>query len=115
MKMARVYLGTASAAMAICLATAAAAQPVSQTAATASDEATTDTAATGEIIVTAQRRSESVQKIPLAVSAIGGAALQQRGDTSLAGLGQVVPGLNISEQIGQARLTLRGVILCSLL
>ena len=63
----------------------------------------------GEIVVTAQKRSESVQKIPLAVSAIGGAALQQRGDTSLSGLGQVVPGLNVSEQVGQARLTLRGI------
>ena len=63
----------------------------------------------GEIVVTAQKRSESVQKIPLAVSAIGGGALQQRGDTGLSGLGQVVPGLNVSEQVGQARLTLRGI------
>ena len=66
-------------------------------------------ASVGEIVVTAQKRSESVQKIPLAVSAIGGAALQTRGDTSLQGLGQIVPGLNVSEQVGQARLTLRGI------
>lgn len=64
---------------------------------------------TGEIIVTAQKRSESVQKIPIAVSAIGGEALAARGATGLAALGQSVPGLNISEQVGQARLTLRGI------
>ncbi len=63
----------------------------------------------GEIVVTAQKRSESVQKIPLAVSAIGGDTLQQRGASGLAALGQIVPGLNVSEQIGQARLTLRGI------
>ncbi len=63
----------------------------------------------GDIIVTAQKRSESVQKIPIAVSAIGGDALAARGATGLAALGQVVPGLNVSEQVGQARLTLRGI------
>lgn len=65
--------------------------------------------ALGEIIVTAQRRSESVQKIPLAVTALGGDSLQERGVTGLEAIGQVVPGLNVSEQVGQARLTLRGV------
>lgn len=47
--------------------------------------------------------------IPLAVSTIGGKALAPRGATGLLALGQVVPGLNVSEQIGKARLTLRGI------
>jgi iron complex outermembrane recepter protein len=100
MKRARMYRGAATITIAFCLAGAAAAQQ-------ASDDAVVDT--TSEIIVTAQKRSESVQKIPLAVSAIGGDTLQQRGASGLAALGQVVPGLNVSEQIGQARLTLRGI------
>ncbi|MFY9352345.1 MAG: TonB-dependent receptor [Sphingobium sp.] len=100
MKTARIYRGAAMASIALCLASAAGAQ-------TSSGDAVVDT--TGEIIVTAQKRSESVQKIPLAVSAIGGDALQQRGATTLTALGQTVPGLNVSEQVGQARLTLRGI------
>ena len=63
----------------------------------------------GDIVVTAQRRSESVQKIPIAVSAIGGDALQARGAVDLTSVGASVPGLNVSEQVGQARLTLRGI------
>lgn len=63
----------------------------------------------GDIVVTAQRRSETVQRIPLAVSAVTGASLQTRGVTSLAAIGASVPGLNVSEQVGQARLTLRGI------
>lgn len=61
------------------------------------------------IIVTAQRREQSVQDIPIAVSAIGGDALARRGATDLTAIGASVPGLNVSEQIGQARLTLRGI------
>ena len=68
-----------------------------------------DDASSGDIVVTAQRRSESVQRIPIAVSAVGGDALQSRGVTSLAAIGASVPGLNVSEQVGQARLTLRGI------
>lgn len=62
-----------------------------------------------EIVVTAQKRSESVQDIPLAVTALGGDDLQQRGLTTIASLTQQVPSLNVTEQIGQARITLRGI------
>lgn len=62
-----------------------------------------------EVLVTAQRRSESVQKTPLAVTAISGDSLEERGTTNLEALSAVAPGLNVSEQVGQARLTLRGI------
>lgn len=62
-----------------------------------------------DIVVTAQKRAESVQDTPLAVSAIGGATLAQRGATDLTAISSSVPGLNVSEQVGQARLTLRGI------
>jgi iron complex outermembrane receptor protein len=106
MKMTGIYRGTAIGLTAFCMASVAAAQDAPRT---APEQAAADAGTTGEIIVTAQKRSESVQKIPLAVSAIGGDSLQQRGATGLSALGQVVPGLNVSEQVGQARLTLRGI------
>ena len=65
--------------------------------------------AIADIVVTAQKRSESVQSIPLAVTAIGGAGLQERGATTLSALSSQVPSFNVSEQVGQARLTLRGI------
>src|SRR6187402_1594630 len=103
------YLGGAAVALGAIVAGPAQSQSTAANASGAAAPAGPDAGSVGEIVVTAQKRSESVQKIPLAVSAIGGAALQQRGDTGLAGLGQVVPGLNVSEQVGQARLTLRGI------
>lgn len=63
----------------------------------------------GEIVVTAQRRAESVQDIPIAVSAIGGDTLAQRAATDITSISASVPGFNVSEQVGQARLTLRGI------
>jgi iron complex outermembrane recepter protein len=63
----------------------------------------------GDIVVTAQKRSESVQRVPLAVTAIGSDTLQQRGQTTIASIATSVPGLNVTEQIGQARITLRGI------
>jgi iron complex outermembrane receptor protein len=65
--------------------------------------------ALADIVVTAQRRAESVQKIPIAISAISGAALAERGATDLTSIGSSIPSLNMSEQIGQARITLRGI------
>ncbi|MBV9840095.1 MAG: TonB-dependent receptor [Sphingomonadaceae bacterium] len=49
-----------------------------------------------DIVVTAQRREESLQKVPLSVAALSNAQLQQRGITSLAGLlYSGVPGLTV--------------------
>ncbi|MGE4429615.1 MAG: TonB-dependent receptor [Sphingobium sp.] len=75
------------------------------------DAAASPSASSGiaEIVVTAQRRAESIQDTPIAVSAIGNEALAQRGATDLSAISSAVPGLNVSEQVGQARLTLRGI------
>jgi iron complex outermembrane recepter protein len=80
------------------------AAPEQAATATASDASLLD-----EILVTAEKRSESVQKTPLAVTALQGDALLQREATNLTAISQDVPGLNVSEQVGQARLTLRGI------
>ena len=62
-----------------------------------------------EIIVTAQRRSEPLQKVPVAVTALTGESLAERGITDVPGIVSSVPNLNLGEDLGAARVTLRGV------
>jgi iron complex outermembrane recepter protein len=49
----------------------------------------------GAIIVTAQKRAENVQDIPIAISAVTSAYLQSRGVTSIDTLGAVAPNVKI--------------------
>ncbi len=64
-----------------------------------------------EIIVTATRRSESVQDIPVNIAAIGGAQIEQQGFGDLSELAAFVPGINISDQGGRDgnRIVVRGL------
>lgn len=62
-----------------------------------------------EIIVTAQKREESLQSVPVSVSAFSGAALDARGIVEPTDLQRITPGLNISEQDGFTVAYLRGV------
>ena len=62
-----------------------------------------------EVVVTAQRRSETMQDVPIAVTALTGASLQAKGVTDLTSLGQLTPGLNVQLQAGNLRPTIRGV------
>jgi iron complex outermembrane recepter protein len=66
-------------------------------------------AALDEIVVTAQKRSESIQKVPLAVSAFSADQLQKSGVTDLSSLGAMAPDVNMGEQNGGARITIRGI------
>lgn len=62
-----------------------------------------------EIIVTAQKRSQNIQVVPIAMSTIGAEALDAGGATNTLDLGRFVPGLVIGKT-GQALQTyLRGV------
>lgn len=70
----------------------------------------TDDGAIAEIIVTAQRRSENLQNVPVAVTAVTGDALADAGISSTADLGAVVPGLNFTTSVGTYGLPgIRGV------
>ncbi len=64
-----------------------------------------------EIIVTATRRSESVQDIPVNIAAIGGAQIEQQGFDDVSELAAFVPGINISDQGGRDgnRIVVRGL------
>lgn len=68
-------------------------------------------ASQGDIIVTAQRRSESLLSVPVAVSALSGDTLAQRQITSPTSLSSTVPNLQVNDQTGgrQPNFTLRGI------
>lgn len=54
--------------------------------------------ATDEIIVSARRREESLQDVPVAITALSGDAVEQKGLRAVEDLRQVVAGLNIGAQ-----------------
>lgn len=62
-----------------------------------------------EIVVTAQRRSEKLQSVPIAITAITAERLEDAGITSAADLGLVTPGLTIQEGAGYIQPHIRGV------
>ena len=66
-----------------------------------------------EIIVTAQKRSESLQDTPLAISAINAEAIEQRGITNVAALGSAAPNLIITETpsaTANPSISIRGIV-----
>jgi outer membrane receptor protein involved in Fe transport len=63
-----------------------------------------------EIVVTAQKRSSTVQATPASISAVTGVGLQERGITSLATLAQATPGVSLkSEGPSQTEIEMRGM------
>ena len=58
-----------------------------------------------EVIVTARRREESIQSVPVAVSAVGGAELVAEGVTDVVALGTKMPGLTIAPGNGAGSAT----------
>ena len=87
-------------------ATAAAADTTAQTGTTAGAPA--DDSA--EVVVTARRREETLQNVPVAITAVSGDQIERRGLTSVREVAQQVPGLNInSDGSGRAFVAIRGV------
>ena len=62
-----------------------------------------------ELIVTAHKRAENIQDVPAAITAISGAALQERGVASPVDLQFVVPSMQAGKLLGQTAITIRGV------
>lgn len=50
-----------------------------------------DSSGIGDIVVTAQKRSENVQDVPIAISAVGNKFLESRGVESITDLGSIAP------------------------
>jgi len=75
-------------------------------------QATPSDAALEEVIVTAQRKSERIQDVPIAISAISSADLEARGVRQAADVAAAVPNLMLSLPYGeeaQPTFSLRGV------
>jgi iron complex outermembrane recepter protein len=64
--------------------------------------AVAQTSEVGEVVVTARKREESVQDVPIAVTALSGDQLQERGIESIRDLGALAPNLYIQTNAGQA-------------
>jgi len=64
----------------------------------------------GEVVVTARRRAESLQDVPVSVTALDQAQLETSGIASLRDLGAQMPGVNFTERSNlNTQLTIRGV------
>jgi iron complex outermembrane recepter protein len=62
-----------------------------------------------EIVVTAQKRSEDLQSVPIAITAISREALASSGDTSLADIGNAVAGVHMPATNGLLTPNIRGI------
>jgi outer membrane receptor protein involved in Fe transport len=71
---------------------------------------TDDTESMGEVVVTAQKRAEALEEIPLSISVIGGEALERQRADNFQDLIALVPGFSINSNTrGVSRITLRGL------
>ncbi len=77
--------------------------------AASANTATTDDGAISDIIVTAQRREESLQRVPISITAVTGQQLAARNITDLTTLNTVTPGLNIARSGSDVRPNIRGI------
>lgn len=61
------------------------------------------------IVVTAQRRAERLQDVPITISTINADALRKSGAVSLTDISKVVPGIRFDNRAGLVQPTIRGV------
>ena len=89
--------------------------PVTTEAATAQEQPSTqgedaaDSGGIGDIVVTAQRRSERLQDVPIAVTVVSGESLESKGITNTLDIASVTPGLSFTTTTGTSSPRLRGV------
>jgi len=65
----------------------------------------------GEVLVTAQKRTEDVQDVPVSISVVDGSLLQKGGSTQLTDYSAYVPGMQVDSNgtPGQTTVSLRGI------
>jgi iron complex outermembrane receptor protein len=68
-----------------------------------------ETASLQEVVVTAQKRGENLQKVPVAVAAFSADTLEKQGIGSALDLPAAIPGMVFSSSVGGSRITIRGV------
>lgn len=62
-----------------------------------------------EVVVTAQKREENLQNVPISIQAFSGENLDARGVTDATALQRITPGLTITQSVGFTLIYLRGV------
>jgi iron complex outermembrane receptor protein len=78
--------------------------PIGAVAAEASETETLE-----EVVVTAQKRSEDLQKVPEAVTAETGRTLVEQGITDVRNLGQLIPAIELGQDYIYTQIDIRGV------
>lgn len=68
-----------------------------------------DTVLVGEIIVTAQKRSQSINSVPMSITAVTGATIRQRDIVTTADLAKLTPGFNSTVAVSGPVYFIRGV------
>lgn len=71
--------------------------------------AASNVADTGDIIVTAQRREQSVNKVPMSLTALDTSALETRQVADMRDLQFAAPGIRAGQQQGVTRIFIRGI------
>ena len=71
--------------------------------------AVTDDSQLTDVVVTAERRSSSLQTVPIVVSVLSADALQNANVTSVDNIQQLTPGLKIDSSAGRGYVFLRGI------
>jgi len=66
-----------------------------------------------ELIVTAQRRSEAVQRVPAAITAVGATEIKEARIEGALDLPKISPGVNVSTYFGAVQINIRGLGLTS--
>ncbi|MDZ7894875.1 MAG: TonB-dependent receptor [Sphingobium sp.] len=102
-------IGLVAMAMICGVSTSALAQADAVNGTPSADTATDADQGLGEIVVTAQRRQERLQDVPLAVQAVSSDQLASKGIGNIQELGSVVPSLSVSSAVGFGFTYLRGV------
>ncbi len=92
-------------------AAADAAAPDAEAATQAEAAAPAETKGDGEIVVTAQKRTENVQDVPISVAVFSGETLEKQNVFNIEGLAKVTPNLNVAKgaQTSYVRLAIRGI------
>ena len=67
----------------------------------------------GDIIVTAQRRSQALQDVPASITAVGATEIEDARIEGALDLGKISPGVNVSSYFGAIQITIRGLGLTS--
>ncbi len=63
----------------------------------------------GEIVVTAQNRAQNVQDVPIAINVVSAAEIQKTGFTSMSDIAKIAPEVQLNNDGGTVKITVRGV------